>query len=252
MTEPAPVTELAAPAGEMLDKARQLVQALEAGDEGTASLLINDMSHVRETELFKEMGRLTRALHDAITSVQSDTTLAKLAESDMPEARQRLDYVISLTEQAANRTMNAVDDCIPICNEMNVRAEDIADSWLRLTRRELSGDEFRALSRNVQLFLENVQKDTQTLKQNLTEILLAQDFQDLTGQVIRRVTHMVRELEDKLVDLIKRNGQLAEHPETDATGPDIAAEGPQLRHAERDDVVSGQDDVDDLLSSLGF
>lgn len=253
MSEPAPIS-VATPASkdeQMLAAARSLVESLEQGQTDNVEQQIGELTRLRESEIFQEMGRLTRELHDAITGVQSDDQLARIASEEMPEARERLDYVITMTENAANKTMTLVEDSLPISDNITERAGQLQAAWHRFTSRELTPDEFRELSREVEVFFEDVSQNTSQLRSNLSEVLMAQDYQDLTGQVIRRVTGMVQQVEDNLVQLIKSTGgQVTEL--APASGPDVEAEGPQLHAETRDDVVSGQDDVDDLLSSLGF
>lgn len=234
-----------------LDIARQLVTSLESGQEENAEHLINELTRIGETQLFQEMGKLTRQLHDAITGVQSDEALSKLAVEEMPEARERLHYVVEMTENAANKTMTAVEESLPITDKLLDKAKQLDNSWDKFTHRELDADAFRQLSKDVQVFFSEVIDDTSVVRGHLSDVLMAQDFQDLTGQVIRRVTTMVEEVEENLVKLIKDNGQVIQDS-GEVKEKDIVAEGPQMNSEERQDVVSGQDDVDDLLSSLGF
>ena len=130
-------------------------------------------------------------------------------------------------------------------------------------RREVGAEEFRELARRVEGFLSRSEQDNRTVSSNLNDILLAQDYQDLTGQVIKRVTQLVTEVESNLLKLVLMAGQVdrfagIEHDreailsEKDPQKHLAKGEGPQIHADKREDVVSGQDDVDDLLSSLGF
>ncbi|MCP4041190.1 MAG: protein phosphatase CheZ [Gammaproteobacteria bacterium] len=243
--------------GEVLDAARRLVEQLEANNQEEVSNLISELTRHKESTMFKEIGLLTRQLHDALHGVRMDSGLANLAETDLPEAKERLNYVISMTEQAANKTLNAVEEALPISDAMEERALQLQAEWERFTRRELDAKEFRELSNKVQEFFASVVDDSGRVHAKLNDVLMAQDFQDLTGQVIRRVTDMVQEVEENLVELIRRSSMstMEEEPEPEPEPPKIKTskgEGPQMNAEARDDVVSGQDDVDDLLSSLGF
>ncbi len=239
--------------GEVLDAARRLVEQLEANNQEEVSNLISELTRLRESTMFQEIGLLTRQLHDALHGVQMDSGLANLTETELPETKERLNYVISMTEQAANRTLNAVEEALPISDTMEERAVQLQAEWERFTRRELDANDFRKLSHKVQEFFASVVDDSGRIRANLTEVLMAQDFQDLTGQVIRRVTEMVQEVEVNLVELIRRSSMstMEEKPEP-PKNKTSKGEGPQMNAEARDDVVSGQDDVDDLLSSLGF
>ena len=232
-----------------LARVRDLLVAMEKGNEEDAIEIIDELTTIRETELYKDMGKLTRELHDAISHFGMDDSFSKLAEQSIPDARERLRYVISKTDEAANQTLEAIEVSIPICDEINNQASELHKSWEKFTNRELSADEFRALSKELSQFFEGA-KGLSTVKEHLTQVLLAQEFQDLTGQIIKKVINLVNEVEGKLVDLIKLTGapQVKKGKENDSgtlDGPPV----PDIAHA---DTVSGQDEVDDLLSSLGF
>ena len=132
----------------------------------------------------------------------------------------------------------------------------------RFLNKEMSAGEFRDLTKRISVFLDNTNSNTQKLNSNLSEILLAQDFQDLTGQVIQRITSMITDVESRLVNLVAMAGHVdqmtgIQHKEPDNTETDIEDDpnkgvGPQLNAEDNEDVASNQDDVDDLLSSLGF
>ena len=171
-----------------------------------------------------------------------------MAEKSIPDARERLNYVISKTDEAANQTLEAVEESIPICNNLNDQALDLHDRWDKFTKREMSADEFRALSKDIISFFNKTSELTK-VKDHLTAILLAQEYQDLTGQIIKKVINLVSEVENKLIGLIKLTSapQVHDH-EGDATSLD----GPPVPGIAHKDTVSGQDEVDDLLSSLGF
>lgn len=236
---------------EVLSVARELVAQLEAGRQEQVGDLLGELTRLRETELFREMGQLTRQLHDALNGVL-DSRLASIAEEDIPQARERLNYVITMTEQAANRTLSAVEESLPLSDGLGRRAGELGDDWDRFRRREMEAEEFRELSRAVQAFFASVSTDTARIRENLSDVLMAQDFQDLTGQVIRRVTNLVQDVEERLVGLIRLSTAGGTTSATPAPGPSLEPEGPHVAPERREDVVQDQDEVDDLLSSLGF
>lgn len=234
-----------------LQNARDLVAHLEAGDEDKADELLDLMARSKEASLFMDVGRLTRELHEALKNLQVDGKLVGLAEQEIPDAKQRLTFVIQKTEEAANRTLSAVETLLPISEKLGDAARSFASDWSRFTRREMDMKEFKALSARLALFLEQIKADSATLHSSLSEVLMAQDFQDLTGQVIRRVITMVTEVENNLVRLIRCAGPGA--GKTDESGSALQAEGPEVKGtAGTGQRVNGQDEVDDLLSSLGF
>lgn len=238
-----------------LGKARQLVSELEAGNEAEAKRLIDDLAGVREAEMFQELGRLTRELHDALTNFKIDARIADLAEQDIPDAQERLNYVITMTEQAADRVLTAVEDSLPAVEQLQERTRELREQWERFRQRQLSVDEFRMLSKEFDDFFPYVEEGAQKFQSNLSEVLMAQDFQDLTGQIIRRVITLVTDVEESLVHLIRISGKGAEAQRVAARADVVGATeavGPAVPGVDEKDVLKGQDDVDELLSSLGF
>jgi chemotaxis protein CheZ len=241
---------------DVLEQARNLVTQIESGEEAKVKATMDELSRYREADLFKEMGKLTRELHDSLNSFKLDSRIAELTEEDIPDAKERLNYVISMTEQAANKTLNAVEESIPLSEEMQKTSDELFDKWKKFRGRELSADEFRELSGELDKFFPMISESSQSLQKKLTEVLMAQDFQDLTGQIIRRVINLVHDVEEGLVDLIRMSGK-GKTEKTDKTQEEIKAEkikgeGPAVPNTGDEATISGQDDVDDLLSSLGF
>lgn len=242
--------------GSYVERARELVKCMEQGDENQASRLLDEITKLREDSLFRELGKLTREFHEALNSFRLDSRITNLAEKDIPDARERLKYVITMTEQAADRTLNAVEQSVPVCDGLEEGAARLKSEWERFTRREMDADEFRSLSQQLGTFLNLVAGDVPKLRAHFQEVLMAQDFQDLTGQIIRRVITLVEDLEGSMVDLIRISGAklvpdgVAAREEE--KGKDIEACGPAVPGVDNVGTVSGQDEVDDLLSSLGF
>lgn len=250
---------------ELKGRAIKLLDQLEKGSFSDISAAIVDLNETRDKSIYREVGKLTRGLHDAITNFDVDATQTPSAEdheSKMTNAQDRLDYVIKLTQSSANKTMDMVEEGIPIASQIGEKAKELREDWGRLIRREMAPSEFRDLYHRIDEFLEYSANSSESLNEKLNAILLAQDFQDLTGQVIKKVITLVQEVEERLVVLMRVAGHVEQltgivrSPDTDITqiSPtlDSTAEGPQVNAEKRDDVVSGQDDVDDLLSSLGF
>ncbi|WBA14179.1 protein phosphatase CheZ [Salinivibrio proteolyticus] len=241
-----------------LDQAKQLVAYLESGEQDNANALLADIAKEARDPLFNEVGKLTRQLHDSISNFRLDPRIGDLATVDIPDARDRLTYVMEKTELAANRTMDAVERTMPIASELQDNLQAVRPNWNSLMRGEIALDEFKGLCHNIDELLTQVEGGATELHGHLTDILMAQDFQDLTGQVIRRVIELVQEVEQQLVEILTAFGM--ENDETAGEAPSqqedtvdkSAPEGPIIHPEERDDVVHSQDDVDDLLSSLGF
>ncbi|WP_404338961.1 protein phosphatase CheZ [Pseudoalteromonas mariniglutinosa] len=244
-----------------LEQARQLVVYLENGEQDKADQLILETASKEQSELFAEVGKLTRQLHEALKNFDLDTRLNDLTTDAIPDAKQRLNYVMEMTENAANKTMDAVEASLPIAQQLADEIGTIKPTWDRLMSREIELGEFKTLCHSLDKFMNDSHSKTDELQSLMTSVLMAQDYQDLTGQVIRRVIELVREVEENLIHLLtafgsQEDGQkktekpAMEKPPTEQetlAGP----EGPIIDKS-RDDVVSGQDEVDDLLSSLGF
>ena len=241
-----------------LEEAKQLVAYLEEGDNASANAILESVSTKESIELFAEIGKLTRQLHDSLNNFQLDERIVNLANDDIPDARTRLTYVIQETEKAANTTMDAVEASMPIAETLAGRIEKVMPEWKKLMNRQLELGDFKALCADLDELLEDGAQQSVKLTQLLTEVLMAQGYQDLTGQVIRRVIDLVKEVEDSLVNMLtmfgERDGFEQSKPANQKVErrDSVVAEGPIIDADKRDDVVSGQDDVDDLLSSLGF
>lgn len=230
-------------------RVKDLLACMERGNEVDAIEIIDELTSIRETELYQDMGKLTRELHDAISNFGIDDSINVMAEQAIPDARERLNYVISKTDEAANKTLEAVEESIPICTDLDKDASSLHERWKKFTHREMSADDFRVLSKDIYAFFEKTH-GLATVKGHLTEVLLAQEYQDLTGQIIKKVINLVGEVEDKLVGLIAITG--APQIQKEKVESSSSLDGPPVPGLAHSDTVSGQDEVDDLLSSLGF
>ena len=244
--------------------ARELIETLEMGNVSGAVQLIHELNQVRDRGLYQEVAKLTRELHNAIVNFQIDPASPHAQEvSQIADATDRLGYVVKMTEKAANRTMDLVEESTPLLGEMSQAAQGLRNDWGRFMRREMSAEEFRDLARRVEQFLGQSQHNADQLSAKMNDILLAQDYQDLTGQVIKKVTALVADVENSLLKLVLMASHVDRfagiHHDREQLRSEQAqqkepsrGEGPQIHADKREDVVSGQDDVDDLLSSLGF
>ena len=197
--------------------------------------------------LISRVGHLTRTLHDNLRALGYDKLIEKTAAA-IPDTRDRLAYVITMTEQAAVRTMNATDIIRPIQDGFADGANAATAKWDCLFAGKLSIEEFKLLVAETRQYLREVPQQTSLVNAQLMEIMMAQDFQDLTGQVIKRTTDIIQTLEQDLLQLLLDNipaGRRSEVSNSLINGPVINTQG-------RNDVVTDQTQVDDLLESLGF
>ena len=243
-----------------LEQARQMVTFLENGEQHKADQLILETASQEQSYLFAEVGKLTRQLHESLKGFELDTRITDLTTDAIPDAKKRLNYVIEMTENAANKTMDAVEASLPLAQQLADDISHIKPTWDRLMSRDLELGEFKTLCHSIDKFMNSSHLKTDELQVLMTNVLMAQDYQDLTGQVIRRVIELVREVEESLIHLLTAFAAQDENDnqEQQKTENSIAAqalagpEGPIIDKESRDDVVSDQDEVDDLLSSLGF
>jgi chemotaxis protein CheZ len=235
-----------------LELAQALVESLQAGNDAKADQLIDSLSKGgSQDELFIEVGRLTRELHDAINGFLLDARISDMTKVEIPDAKERLNYVITMTQQSADRTLNEVEKCLPLVAAMEKQSAQLEEEWSKLRKRLLSKDDFKGLSDKLNDFLQQTRQDSGDLHASLSEVLMAQDFQDLTGQIIRKVITLVQDVEQKLVKLVRITGNKLEDTTTAKKEKEELA-GPAIPGLDQGDQVTSQDDVDDLLSSLGF
>lgn len=197
--------------------------------------------------VFQRIGHMTRQLHDTLRELGYDKALEDAAKA-IPDARQRLAYVAQMTEQAASRVLNATDVARPIQDRLQAQAAALSGRWDRLFGGDLSVDEFKALAGDTRSYLADVPKQTAATNDQLMEIMMAQDFQDLTGQVIKKVVDLAQRMESELLQVLIE----AMPQEMKAEAPEGLMNGPAINAAGRADVVANQEQVDDLLESLGF
>lgn len=236
-----------------IEQTRELLVHLEKDEIEDAQELIDSFANGGDEDLFIEIGKLTRHLHEALTNFHLDSRITNMAASEIPDAKARLNYVIEMTEKAANKTMDMVDNCNQLADVIATDSEDLLHEWQKLYRRELEPGDFRKLCKRIESHLVKNKNTADQLHVGLTEVLLAQDYQDLTGQVIRQVITLVQDVEESMVNVIKMFGNMDGYNAAKEKALVVkGVEGPVVNKQERNDVVSGQDEVDDLLSSLGF
>ncbi len=199
-----------------------------------------------EDQIFHRVGHLTRTLHDALRELGYDRNLESAVQG-LPDARDRLNYIATLTGQAADRALSAVEHGQEIQKAQQAVAAGLSAAWEKLYAGALSVDEFKALAGETRAFLAAAPGKAEETHGHFHAIMMAQDFHDLTGQVINRVVTLANSLEAQLVNLlIDARPAEAGGAVTEWLG------GPAMNAETRTDVVANQAQVDDLLESLGF
>ena len=198
-------------------------------------------------DVFHRVGSLTRKLHDALRELGYDKSVEN-AVNALPDARARLNYIADLTGKAAEKVLGAVEASQKLNDEVSARAAALDKQWDRLYNNEMSLEEFKSHARENREFIKEISGCSNQLGGHLTDIMMAQDFHDLTGQVVAKVVTLANDLEDSLVKLLVQVVPAEKREKVDPSvlnGPVVNAEG-------RTDVVTNQGEVDDLLASLGF
>jgi chemotaxis protein CheZ len=191
-------------------------------------------------EVFQQLGNITRVLHDTMQQLGVMPKL-QLATDGLPDARSRLSYIANKTAEAANKVLNSVD-------QAKAEHARISDATRALAAAIVADPVRTVASGAVMNFVQDVEQRTGRIDSHLTDIMMAQDFHDLTGQVVAKVVALANDLEDSLVKLLVQVVPPEQREKVDPTvlqGPVVSPEG-------RTDVVADQGEVDDLLASLGF
>ena len=244
------IDELRDTYGELIET---LKTSLDAGDELEFIEQLDELVHIRERNLFSELRKLTRDLHSALERFRLDSRLVDLAEKEVPDARQRLDHVLKLTDEAAHKTMDLVEQSGPLAERTAKEAANLNAMWQRFRARNIAVTDFRTMLERMDVFLEAAQTDNDAIRRNLAEVLLTQGYQDLTGQIIRGVMKLVTELEGTLVELVRLSATDVTRDETKGEADSKSrGYGPAVPGVDHGVVVNGQQDVDALLSGLGM
>ncbi|MDO8703015.1 MAG: protein phosphatase CheZ [Undibacterium sp.] len=203
-----------------------------------------NLADAAKTEVFGRLGSIIRSLHDALHEIGADHVLAEAA-SEFPSARERLMHIANLTENAANKVLSKVEETSPIQDRLVRAAKNLSEQWAEVPPiPSLTVDSGKLQAATMQ-FLNDAQTGCMTTQAALSDIMMAQDFQDLTGQLIKKVVTLLERTENDLLNLL-----------VDAAPPGT------ISIVKKDEMMAGpgapgsttldQTDVDDLLSDLGF
>jgi chemotaxis protein CheZ len=187
----------------------------------------------------QQLGEMARQLHDTLAQLGFMPKLGELTDS-LPDARSRLSYIATKTGEAAEKVLNLVDSA-------KAEHSSIADATRRMAKSIVADPVKAVASGSVMNFVGDVEASTERIDQHLTDIMMAQDFHDLTGQVVAKVVKLAGDIEDQLLKLLL---QTAPHGQKHIDP--ALLQGPVVNPAGRTDVVVNQEQVDDLLATLGF
>ncbi|HEY8100377.1 MAG TPA: protein phosphatase CheZ [Burkholderiaceae bacterium] len=241
---------VAAAPGKPIDKMEQYYQAV-CGlylDKSTISAEKTDVqpavSHAgdaADNPMFERLGGIVRLLHDSLRELGYDKSLSS-ASSQITDANDRLEYIATLTEQSANKVLNTLDAGIPAQEGLIKQGKEMEERWALLFAGKIGIEDFKILAADSRKFAAQVVTDGEKEKARLLEIMMAQDFQDLTGQIIKKVVAITKTVEQDLAQLLLDNSPAAvkdKHVDL-MSGPSVPS------------AALVQNDVDDLLADLGF
>ncbi len=190
--------------------------------------------------IFERLGGVVRLMHDSLRELGYDRSLSDAA-TQITDAQDRLEYIATLTEQAANKVLNTIDEGMPAQDVLAKSAKEMDARWTLLFEGKLSLDEFKALAQDSKNFTATVTEATDAEKARLLAIMMAQDFQDITGQLIKKIVAITQKVETELAQILRDNAP------------------PELLKEKQHELMQGpstsaliQDDVDSLLEGLGF
>lgn len=238
MTQPAPIVSL--------EQARALVASLEQGEVTAANTQVEQWMREQDDLVYQQVGQLTRQLHDTVLQFKEDLGSSGVTGKEISDIRTRLHHVVELMEGAANESLAAVEESAPLAKGIVDGADKIADGWDRFRNREMDVEQFRELSDEIAEFMSIAAVNSEQIHKRLNEVMMAQSFQDLSGQIIHRVIDVIGKVEDSLVELVQLSSR------EDANGEARSVHGPAVPGLKDSEVVQSQDEVDDLLSNLGF
>lgn len=199
------------------------------------------VSGLADGSLYERLGSVVRLLHDSLRELGYDKSLAE-ANSQISESKDRLEHIAALTEQSAVKVLNTLEEAMPAQEALIKHGRDMEERWAQLFAGKIGIEEFKALAADSSSFAGNVATAGELEKARLLEIMMAQDFQDLTGQMIKKILGVTKSIEQELAQLLLDNAPASvkeKHSEL-ISGP--SAPG----------VAMVQGDVDDLLADLGF
>ena len=196
-------------------------------------------------QFFDRLGHIVRQLHDSLRELGYDRSLSDIA-TEVTDATDRLEYIATLTEQAANKVLNSIDEAMPVQDQLIARAKDVDERWAALFDGKLNVDQFKLLAHDSRGFATAVVESGEAEKARLMQIMMAQDFQDITGQIIKKVVNITQKLERELAQLLVDNAPQKVREKEKEKVVDLLA-GPAVPAS-----AMAQNDVDDLLADLGF
>jgi chemotaxis protein CheZ len=226
--------------------------ALDSGDEGRFLEAVDQLTGMRERGLWESLRQLDLRLRSALDQFRLDPRLLRLAGKEIPDARTRLDHVLRLTDEAAHRTLDLVESSTPLVARTAAAAATLGAECREARDSGAASPYWHELLARLESHFAGAHADGETVKTNLVEVLMAQSYQDLSGQIIRRVIELVAQLEGELARLVQgSDGAVSGNRHAPPAGEDLSRGlGPAIPGVSVS-TVDGQQDVDELLAMGG-
>ncbi len=219
---------------QLIDLAEALKEAAEQDDQARAEEVLQKLSALHDHSLFNELGRLTRDFHENLNEYEREHFTGRIADKDLPDAGDRLQHVIDLTQDAAHKTLQYIEESQRLVKEILKKSNELADKAFEALEHADDPQRNADARKLIVEYQSAMQEDVRKLQESLTEVVMAQEYQDLSGQILRKVMTLVTGLHFSLVALLGEAAHVQKSEQTD------------------EKPLTSQDDVDDLLASLGF
>lgn len=233
-----------------------LAGALEKNDEPAFFQALDHVTRLREDNLLGKLGEVTYDIESALARFCNDTRLTELAEKEVPDARLRLEHVLKMTDEAAHHTMDLVEQAYVPAQRTTRLVAQLMPLWQEFRAGDAAGSlaDFQPLREMMDAFLESAREDSENVQNNLKEVILAQGYQDLSGQIIRSVMKLIIELERALVSLmqVSHRHSAGSAGAVAQPGSGNQGHGPVVPRVNDSGTVSNQNDIDALLSNLNI
>ncbi|MCX7822271.1 MAG: protein phosphatase CheZ [Syntrophobacterales bacterium] len=234
----------------LVGKIKEFMFAFSQGDIQKAKNVLSELAEAQTEKggLYEEIGRLARQLHDSLRNLSKsiDPQLREFAEEKLPDSGDRLEHILKLTEHAANTTLDHVE---LIQNRKTEEDEMISKIQTIASLLYPLGDNARAKLDEIIKLSENLRLRLNADQEDLLKIMTAQDFQDLTGQIIIKIIRLLKDLEISLINLITSFGIPVSGRKGEKKGPKEFLYGPAH---DKKEALKSQEDVDALLAEFGF
>ncbi len=231
---------------------KDLIKSADLDNDVELENLMGELAILQESVWHQELGQMARKIHDSFHLFASDNRFRELAHDDIPDARERLQYIVTKTDEAAHNTMTIAEEAISLAEAMEQRCQKLCHDWVREDKSFPEGRNASLTDPCLIDVFRSMQMEAKGINEKMMQIILAQEFQDITGQMIKQVINIVQELEQNMLRMVKLTATVQTNKKPRAEISAETAVGPQIANSKLEGVVQSQDEVDDVLASMGF